>query len=399
MKTFSFSTLATRLLPLATSLLLSIPAMAGAINTFTGGTSGTGAGLNTDGNWSPGLAPTSITGTGSYTDLLFNSPINALTDSSSNIHGQSWNVTNGASYTITPSSAAVSTLRAGTTGNATVKEVIAPFTNAVSNVAQDLVYLTNSSNLSIAVGISTGATFQIRQSGKINISAGSKFTVDLPVSYNGNSSGTSDLTFTGQGTTVFTSLTGSYTGSTTISAGTLKASSLKNVSTASSLGAPALAKATIAIGGATNTGALEYTGTGDSTNRVIDLAGTTGGATLTQSGSGALVYASAMTATGAGSKTLTLSGSSSGTGELAGAIVNNSAGNTTSLVKSGSGTWTLSGANTYTGSTTVNGGTLTLKSAYLANTSDITVATGAFLNLDYAGTDTCLLYTSPSPRD
>ena len=56
-------------------------------------------------------------------------------------------------------------------------------------------------------------------------------------------------------------------------------------------------------------------------------------------------------------KTLGLSGTNVGN-EISGAISNGI--NTLSLTKSGTGTWTLSGANTYTGTTTVSGGTLNL---------------------------------------
>ncbi|NBS15252.1 MAG: hypothetical protein EBT57_10730, partial [Verrucomicrobia bacterium] len=53
-------------------------------------------------------------------------------------------------------------------------------------------------------------------------------------------------------------------------------------------------------------------------------------------------------------------GSTAGTGELAFGI-SDFGGNAISLVKSGSGTWTLSGANnSYSGTTTVNGGTLAI---------------------------------------
>ena len=62
------------------------------------------------------------------------------------------------------------------------------------------------------------------------------------------------------------------------------------------------------------------------------------------------------------------------------------------LVKIGIGTLSLTGTNTYTGDTTVNGGTLRLGNGTsptnLANTADVTVAPGAMLHLDYTGTDT-----------
>ena len=50
-------------------------------------------------------------------------------------------------------------------------------------------------------------------------------------------------------------------------------------------------------------------------------------------------------------------------------------------------TLTLSGTNTYTGSTTVNAGTLKLNTAYLDDAAALTVASGAVLNLNHAGTD------------
>ncbi len=63
-----------------------------------------------------------------------------------------------------------------------------------------------------------------------------------------------------------------------------------------------------------------------------------------------------------------------------------------SLTKSGLGTLALSGANTYSGNTTVVDGTLEISSTYLADSSTLTVGTvaasPAVLNLPNAGTDT-----------
>ena len=60
-----------------------------------------------------------------------------------------------------------------------------------------------------------------------------------------------------------------------------------------------------------------------------------------------------------------------------------------SLTKIGSGTLTLT-ANTYTGNTTVNAGTLSMTQPNLALSSTVKVASGAVLNLNYVGTNVVL---------
>jgi autotransporter-associated beta strand protein len=198
-----------------------------------------------------------------------------------------------------------------------------------------------------------------------------------------------------------------YTGMTDLNGGTLVVSSINSVNggtpalEASSLGAPTtVANGTLRFGYSSTTATLRYTGDGETTDRIIDLAGASGGAVLDQSGSGLLKFTSACTATGAGSKTLTLQGSTAGVGEIAGAIPNNSAANRTSVTKTGSGTWILSGANPYTGPTTVSAGRLILRGSVggsvVANSggtfsgtgtvaSNLTINTGAVLEMNVTG--------------
>ncbi|MEI7912833.1 MAG: autotransporter-associated beta strand repeat-containing protein [Verrucomicrobiota bacterium] len=176
----------------------------------------------------------------------------------------------------------------------------------------------------------------------------------------GTTSGT--LTKDGIGTLTLSGAS-TYTGTTTIQAGVLSINSIKSVNGGSSaVGAPTTStNGTIAIGSTTTNANLTYTGGVQTTDRIIDLAGSTGGATIDQSGTGLLKFTSALTATGVGAKTLTLQGSSAGTGEIAGAIVDSSGG-ATSLIKTGSSTWALSGTSTYTGATLISGGTLQIGS-------------------------------------
>ena len=173
-----------------------------------------------------------------------------------------------------------------------------------------------------------------------------------------------------------------YSGRTTLVAGTLIVSNLNSVTkptpaASSSLGKPSSASnGTIPMGVTTNPGKLIYVGANDeTTDRIIALAGTTGGALLDQSGFGKLKFTSAFTAPTNGAKTLTLQGSTTGSGEIAGAIVDSGSGATT-LIKLGSGTWVLSGVNTYSGATTISEGKLVGVTGGSASSSTATL-TGA----------------------
>ena len=88
--------------------------------------------------------------------------------------------------------------------------------------------------------------------------------------------------------------------------------------------------------------------------------------------------------TGTGTRTLTLAGTNTNTNVFA-PIIGNEGANATSLVKNGASIWQLNGVNTYTGTTTVNGGTLRINGS-LAAGSAVTVNSGATLRAHGTGT-------------
>ena len=125
------------------------------------------------------------------------------------------------------------------------------------------------------------------------------------------------------------------------------------------------------------TSRLLYLGTGETTDRTIDMR-TSG--SIEQGGSGILNFTDPISAT-SGTNTLTLQGSTAGTGEFSGPL-RDGVGKL-SIIKAGTGTWTLSSTNTYTGATAVNGGTLALSGTLgsLSASSGITLSSATTLIL------------------
>ena len=120
-------------------------------------------------------------------------------------------------------------------------------------------------------------------------------------------------------------------------------------------------------------------GDGGVSDRIINLAGTGGTCAIEQDGEGYVKFTSAFQSTGGGSKTISLQGSNTSSNEVAGAIVDNSPVNQTTVAKAQGGTWILSGTNTYTGGTTVSAGTLVINGNSSKATGAVTVNSGATL--------------------
>ena len=247
-----------------------------------------------------------------------------------------------------------------------------------SQAFQELRFLTDGYVLSAADptgGLATTGGFSI-----INVNSGISARVNAPIT------GTAGLTKSGSGTLTLAGAN-SYAGLTTISGGTLSLLGGGTIAGAVQNNATLTHAGTI-NGLVTNNGTLTSTGTlaGGLTNNAgatANVAGALGGNAITNSGT--LTFTGATTGIGAvtqnaGGVLTTASvatsfGSLAGTGSVvlgAGGLSVGSNNASTSfagvlsgaggLTKAGTGTFTLSGANSHTGLTTVGSGTLALSS-------------------------------------
>ena len=172
----------------------------------------------------------------------------------------------------------------------------------------------------------------------------SGYTVTLAGLINGGA----QLQEVGSGDLVLTN-TNTYTGGTTLSGGTLSVAYLNNSGSASNIGT-----AGITLDG----GTFQYTGGAQSTNRTLTLTANSGA--VDGSGSGPLnLTAASISLSGTAAHALTLTGTNTGANTLAASLQNFNPTYPSSLTKTGPGTWVIaSNANTYTGGTNVQNGTL-----------------------------------------
>jgi len=201
-------------------------------------------------------------------------------------------------------------------------------------------------------------------------------------------SGSGGIVKNGTATVMLTNAN-SYTGVTTVNAGTLNiqnnaalgATSNVIVATGAALelqGGISVDARPITLNGAglaaSPAGALRNVSGSNSFAGLVTL----GSNSTIQSDAGALALTNAGTITGSGFN-LTLAGA--GNGSIA-SIIATGAG---SVIKNGTGKWTLSGANTYTGGTVINGGTIIVGNASALGT------TGNTLTFDASSSGTLTL--------
>lgn len=192
--------------------------------------------------------------------------------------------------------------------------------------------------------------------------------------------GTGGVTKLSSGTLVLNG-SNSYAGVTRLSAGTLEVSLLANGGIDSGIGSSSNAAGNLLLANATT---FRYSGTSNaSTDRGFTINGTSAGhgTTIESSGTGTLSF----TAGGAidfgtvnQTRNLRLGGSNTGSNTFGTVLANNGTG-ATSLTKNGTGRWLLTQGNTYSGGTTVSGGTLLANnsSGSATGTGAVAVNTGA----------------------
>ena len=172
-----------------------------------------------------------------------------------------------------------------------------------------------------------------------------------------------------------------YTGANYLYGGTVSVASLANGGVASNIGQSSNAASNLVINNAT----IKYTGSATSTDRLFTLGDS--GATVDASGTGALVFTNtgALAYSGTTGRLLTLTGTNTADNTMASVLANNAG--SSSFTKAGTGKWVMKGANTYTGLTTISGGTLNVGDGADAlaslGTNTVSIATDATLNFDH----------------
>ncbi|MEI6603709.1 MAG: autotransporter-associated beta strand repeat-containing protein [Verrucomicrobiota bacterium] len=227
-----------------------------------------------------------------------------------------------------------------------------------------------SGSITGSTGVLIGASYALTGTGSISAILGGSATL--------TKSGTDTATLSGSNT---------YSGATSISAGTLKLGAA-GTATNSPLGTIAAgttvtSNATLDLNGFTlgTAEALTLNGIGadslgaltNSSTKAATYSGllTLGSSSRIGAPSGDIILSN--TGTMSGTYDLRLEGSASGS-SLASVI---GIGSTTTLYKSGSGTWTLSGASTYSGITRIEAGTLKLGAAGNGSNSPLGTVGGA----------------------
>ena len=259
--------------------------------------------------------------------------------------------------------------------------------------------LTGTNNNFSGVSIGAGSTLQLRTASTVltytfsqDITNNGTFSINpnnntsslhtIPGLISG--SGTVFANLAQNGTIFLSNTNNSYTGKTSMGGNggntTLRVSKLANGGQNSCIGASTSDAANLVIGGNTGTSYLDYVGTGDSLDRLFTISGNKdfeagilndGSGTLSFVNTGTIVFGVPNT-----NNVFTLGGANTNNNIFAPKITDNGSV-AVSFNKTGAGTWVLTGANTYSGVTTIGGGgVLGLMGAGTLGSGNLTINSG-----------------------
>lgn len=287
-----------------------------------------------------------------------------------------------------PSTAAAGTISLGSSTTGGTLQLIAATAPQSSNRS---IRLTGSTGGGTLDSSTTTAANTFTISGDISASVSGPKTLTLTGSNTGSNtlsgiiSDGSDIvsvTKSGAGTWAISNTSNTFTGALSITNGNLSVASLADSGTGSN------GTGAISFNNAAAAAVLTYTGSGHTlTSRGITLSGSGGGVTIASSGTGALTLNTITNSTTLATA-LTLRGTNTNSNSVSG-LADNGA-NVLSVVKNDAGSWTIDGANSYTGTTAVSAGIFTM-----AGTNNLpgnaTVTGGSTLNVTGTWTGTSVL--------
>ena len=255
----------------------------------------------------------------------------------------------------------------GSLGNALNSVYIADGAKLTTNAA---VTLNNTRAIFLGSGAGSGTAV-------IEAQGSNAFTLNARVADNG--AGADNLqVVANSGRLTLSDPENSYTGTTTLTSGTLQVSNLAAGGVASSIGASSAVASSVVLNG----GVLSFVGTEPAaTDRLFTIGGTTNISNNSSAATTTLTWTNPGTVSNiaTGAHTFTLGGSNSGANLFTPSLADNGA-NVLSLIKGGASNWILAGAHTYAGTTTVGngtaGGSLEFNGSLAGAGGDVIVQTG-----------------------
>lgn len=349
----------------------------------------------TDGNWDPAAAPGSTSDTANPDTATFGPVITTASivtvDANRNILGINF-AGNSSAYTLSGGNLLLSgggLIQTSGSGSGHTDTISSPI--AIQGDGGSATFTAGSSTATriLSIGAVTAVATGVNVTTLVLNGTNTGGNTVSGLIGDGAGGGKLALVKSGPGAWKLTNTASTYTGATTINDGILNATTLAAVNTPSSIGSGSVAGSAsdIVFGGGSllhdaanvaTTTRLFTIGNSNGLSATLDSSASAAANIINFSDTGAIAFG------GSGARTLTLTGSNTGANNLS-PVLGNGPGGATSLHKTGTGSWTISGANTYTGSTGISEGTLRISNtSTFTNTSAVNLSGSGRLDLNLA---------------